>query len=341
MMIQRDSDSQRGVQAEMNQPLPVGGGPSRHPLIVIFIPNRPFFGATLVFVPSLLHLREQYPQARLVVLANHGAGQLYKKWGLADDVLRYDRKGGDPWGVFGQSLDWRPDVVINCRPRSTRIHAWTMLIPTPRRLCFTHGLGKVLDRQGRKWDTSRYKALTYLGLVGAGWHNHQGDLLRNWSFIGDKVTNSGGLTIVPSGSSVEKKWPLASYRQLAERWRFEMGTGVQVLVGPDDPEIREWAATVPWIEVVTGGFQAEARALHSAAAVVGNDCGPNHVAQLMDRPRVVIFPSWGNPAEWFRPSPHAEMHMPAKGGVIADVSVDEVWASLKNVCAVNLSPLIE
>lgn len=304
----------------------------RRPVVLVVLPNRPFFGASLVLVPALLHLRRRHPGAQFVALANHGTATLFERWGLVDSVWRHDRKGGEPFSTFRRTLGLRPRLVVNCRPRSTRLHLWTWLLRTKERRCFAHGLGGWIDADSRPWDTTRYKALTYLGLVGAGWHDHPGDLLADWALV-PAVPSSGALVLVPSGSSDNKKWPLSHYLDLALRWRGTGAGPVQVLAGPGDPEVVAWLATpavvAAGITRVQGGFSAEAAAIRAAAVVVGNDCGPNHVAQLMDRPRVVLFPQGGGPGEWFRPGERAEFILPTTP--LQEVPVETVWSTVQRV----------
>ncbi|MBA3698669.1 MAG: hypothetical protein H0W78_07435 [Planctomycetes bacterium] len=304
----------------------------RRPIVVVVLPNRPFFGASLVLVPALLHLRRCHPAARFVALANHGTGALFERWGLVDEVWRHDRTGGEPFATFRRTLNLRPTLVVNCRPRSTRLHLWTMLMRARERRCFAHGLGGWIDADSRPWDSNRYKALTYLGLVGAGWHDRQGDLLTDWKMV-PQVAPSGALVLVPCGSSPQKKWSLEKYLELAVRWRRSHGGPVQVLAGSDDPEVVTWVATPEvqeaGITLIRGDLPVEAAALRAAAMVVGNDCGPNHLAQLMDRPRVVLFPMNGCPAEWFRPGARAEYILPH--GPLQEVSTDTVWSAIQKV----------
>lgn len=304
----------------------------RRPVILVVLPNRPFFGASLVLVPALLHLRRQHPGARFVALANHGTSVLFERWGLFDAVWRHDRQGGEPFAAFRRTLGLRPILVVNCRPRSTRLHLWTLLMRTKQRRCFAHGLGGWIDSDSRPWDKTRYKAFSYLGLVGAGWHDHPGDLLADWAML-PPASPSGALVLVPCGSSARKKWPLSRYLDLALHWRRSCAGPVQVLAGPGEPEVMDWLSTPAVIEAgimhVKGDLSVEAAALRAAAVVVGNDCGPNHLAQLMDRPRVVLFPTSVSAGEWFRPGERAEYIAPT--GSLSELPVDVVWAAVQRV----------
>jgi hypothetical protein len=301
-------------------------------VVLVVLPNRPFFGASLVLVPALLYLRRHHHGARFIGLANHATSSLFKRWELFDEVWRHDHEGGEPVRAFFRTLKLSPVLLVNCRPRSTRVHLWSLLLRAKRRRCFAHGLGHWIDADSRPWDHNRYKALTYLGLVGAGWQDVSGDLLADWSMI-PPVAPSGALMLIPSGSQARKKWPLSRYLELAIRWRQDYGTPVQVLAGPDDPEVLVWAATTAAMEagitLVKGGLPVEAAAIRAAAVVVGNDCGPNHIAQLMDRPRVVLFPPGNAPKEWFRPGSRAEYVSPS--GPLADVAPEVVWQAVRRV----------
>jgi len=83
-----------------------------------------------------------------------------------------------------------------------------------------------------------------------------------------------------------KQWPLEYYARLAERLRREAGVPL-VLNGP--PAERETLAAVAGTLLHLSSIEGLIDATRRAAAVVGVDSGPLHVAAALNRPGVAIF----------------------------------------------------
>jgi heptosyltransferase-1 len=81
-----------------------------------------------------------------------------------------------------------------------------------------------------------------------------------------------------------KQWPLENYGELARRIRRELGMTL-VLNAPSEAAIPETDDAVVHVSGVAGLIWATRR----AAAVVGIDSGPTHLAAALDRPGVALF----------------------------------------------------
>jgi heptosyltransferase I len=81
-----------------------------------------------------------------------------------------------------------------------------------------------------------------------------------------------------------KQWPMESYRALAARLRDELGTAL-VLNGPPGAEFGEMGSAVAHYSGLPGLIDATRR----AAAVIGVDSGPLHLAAALRKPGVAIF----------------------------------------------------
>ncbi len=101
----------------------------------------------------------------------------------------------------------------------------------------------------------------------------EGDLLP-----GDFVLAS------PLAGWMSKQWPMGHYRVLASRLRSELGIPL-VLDGPPGADFAAAEAAVPHHSSLPGLIYATRR----AAAVVGVDSGPLHLAAALGRPGVAIF----------------------------------------------------
>ena len=95
-----------------------------------------------------------------------------------------------------------------------------------------------------------------------------------------------------------KQWPLAYYAALAVRVRADLGMAL-VLDGP--PSAAAELAQVAGAEAHSSGLPGLIHATRRAAAVVGVDSGPMHLAAALGRPGVAIF----GPTDPARNGPYA------------------------------------
>jgi heptosyltransferase-1 len=83
-----------------------------------------------------------------------------------------------------------------------------------------------------------------------------------------------------------KQWPIEFYRALARRLNEELGVAL-VLNGP--PGATGALAQVPGAFVFASGLSGLIHATRRAAAVLGLDSGPTHLAAALGKPGVAIF----------------------------------------------------
>jgi heptosyltransferase I len=94
-----------------------------------------------------------------------------------------------------------------------------------------------------------------------------------------------------------KQWPMACYRELATRLRRELNLPL-VLDGPQGADFAEARPALPHHSSIPGMIYATRR----AAAVVGVDSGPLHLAAALGKPGVAIF----GPTDPARNGPYGE-----------------------------------
>ena len=116
--------------------------------------------------------------------------------------------------------------------------------------------------------------------------------------IAAKVTGDF-ILLNPAGGWVTKLWPAENYGRLAERIWNELGLASIVTTAPDEKalaaRVKEFSgnAEVILAEPSLKGFYELAK---KAAAYVGGDTGPTHIAVAAGAPIVGIF----GPTEWWR-----------------------------------------
>ena len=90
----------------------------------------------------------------------------------------------------------------------------------------------------------------------------------------------------PLGGWTAKQWPMESFRTLARRLRDELGLAL-VLNGPPEAAPLLGYVREAWVHV--SGLPGLIDATRRAAAVVGIDSGPLHLAAALGRPGVAIY----------------------------------------------------
>jgi heptosyltransferase-1 len=147
----------------------------------------------------------------------------------------------------------------------------------------------------------------------------------------------------PLAGWVSKQWPMDHYRALAVRLRNELGIPL-VLDGPPGANFAAAEAAVPHHSTLAGLIHATRR----AAAVVGVDSGPLHLAAALGRPGVAIFgptdPARNGPyGDSFRVLRTAAVQTTYKRGGAIDpsmqnISPDEVFQALKATMRAHRRP---
>lgn len=104
---------------------------------------------------------------------------------------------------------------------------------------------------------------------------------------------AGALVVQRGAGAPAKRWQVEGFARVAAWWRERGGTVID-LAGPAEYDCPPLAGAAvvrerPLVEVV--------RVLAGAAAFVGNDSGPSHLAGSLDLPGVVLFGPT-DPARW-------------------------------------------
>ncbi len=150
------------------------------------------------------------------------------------------------------------------------------------------------------------------------------------------------LALHPGSGALRKCWPVERFRELGLAARRALGLAPVALVGPVElesrPELRDLfrASGVPVVEALS--LPRLAGLLRAAAAYVGNDSGPSHLAAAVGTQTVAIF----GPTDPARFGPRGlrvrvVARPPAQGGLEA-IPVADVLAALAPIVKVPCVP---
>jgi len=231
----------------------------------------PGWQVTWVVEPRWAPLLEANPFVDRVVLLDRGTGAgLARAW-------RELREGRFDFAVDFQGLI--KSALVACAARTERIYGFDRTLAREPLAAMFYS-DKVLARSIHRVDRN----LELAAAAGASTALHAFPLPPGRA-EGELPTGAFVLASPLSGWRA-KQWPLDYYARLAERLRREGGVPL-VLNGP--PSVRKTLAgvtgAVPHFSSIEGLIDATRR----AAAVVGVDSGPLHVAAALGRPGVAIF----------------------------------------------------
>lgn len=145
--------------------------------------------------------------------------------------------------------------------------------------------------------------------------------------LGSQRNPQGPIVIHPGGGSVKKCWPADRFIELAERLRAA-GRPVRVLIGEVEQE--RWPADLiarfqAVADVQTPGDLLDLlQQITPAAAFIGNDSGPGHLAGILGVPTLSLFGQESKVQRWKPLGPHVRvLHRP-----LEELGVGEVMEGL-------------
>ncbi|HPF69189.1 MAG TPA: glycosyltransferase family 9 protein [Candidatus Krumholzibacteria bacterium] len=310
--------------------------------IVVLGPNKPFWGAGLVQLPFYAALRRACPGAEVTVVSPVPQASLFVDLGLADHLEVIDRRRLGP--TLAAVRRAHPDLVLSLRDRSLQANLAAALSGARRRAGFDRPLNRLLLGRTAPVDTGRYMAFRYLGVLEAAGIRHHGldDLADLFPPVPVDLPRGHPLFVfMPGGGQPEKRWGIANFLRLAELLgRSHAGAVFVFVLGPDERgDLPAIEAGLPasrrrvLLEQPAGAIVAAARA---ARAVVANDCGPSHLAQLCGVPYVGLFGAFDahtdrRIAEWFHRHERARVLVPAAGAPLTALPPEAVARAVAEI----------
>lgn len=278
--------------------------------IVVFLHNRPYFGAQLVHIPFLVMLRQQHPNATLVGVSKNNSAKLLADAGFLDTLEVVEGKE--------QLLllkKYRFDVGFNLRPSSIGVAMQMLLLKIPRRIGFRK-MG-ALYNESATLDLAIYRASLFLKLLNENSSLSAVPYLKE-NVIHDDVEDS--ILLVPGAGGEEKKWPLEKYISLANQFVENGETKVCFITGPQEIKEQGFLESKGFKVFHSPDLKLLFSLVASCKVFISNDCGPSHVAHILGVNQVVIFKEFL--PEWFLKRENSTYLASPTG--VASITVDEV-----------------
>jgi ADP-heptose:LPS heptosyltransferase len=309
--------------------------------IAVFLQNRARLGTLVCHIPLISSLRRHYPRARLAIVAPFAEAGLLVGDGLADALVRWPRH---PWAQVRVVRGLAADVLITLRPASTFITLLIGLSGARHRLGFETPLARWLFSAVRPRDLTIYRPCNYLRLVEPlGVRPALSAYLRDAAARVPPAIDGRDeyVCLMPGGASPFKLWGIDNFLALAALIRAARpAVRFAFILGPGERALRAaiLAAPVAAASTIldTPSLATIAQVVLASRATVANDCGPSHVAQLLDGPYVAVFANHRGQAEritrqWFHPRPGARWVSGPAGTPITEVAPAAVYRALAAV----------
>ncbi|MCA2016631.1 hypothetical protein LDJ79_10960 [Vibrio tritonius] len=264
--------------------------------IAVFNVGRKCFGNTILQIPFFIGLKKKYPGCHITLFTSQETSQVLLFDGCIDEIIS-DRK----LSLFNLTNKLRKgnfDSVFNLRRTSGRIHLSCFLSGVKDRYAYTtSSVYEPIYRYNKviKKGTS-YPALAYMSLLNSVLNsNYDTDIIKE---IGSSDGQPKSLTLLPGGSSEQKKWPIEKYldatRQLlSDTSGSEKIEQVNIVLGPQEEEylsqIPESIGVVPVRIHKQPNVKQLVELASQSVLALSNDCGPGHIFQMSKVPMVVLF----------------------------------------------------
>ena len=236
-------------------------------------------------LPAAAALRRSFPQAHLTWLIEPRWRPLLDGSGVVDEIAEFDRTGGvaGMWRSAHRLRGFEFDLGIDFQGLIKSAVAMRVAGPLKRwgRREAREGAAKLFYTDIAETPANVHIVEQHLDLVRAA---GAGELEVAFPLPAGKPEGNlpGGRFVLasPLAGWTSKQWPIKSYAELASLLDHELGVPLVLNVPPGVP-----VAGAAHVSGIAGLIDATRR----AAAVVGVDSGPLHLAAALAKPGVAIF----------------------------------------------------
>lgn len=318
-------------------------------------------GDVVMSLPALRAIRERFPFAQITVAVGKPGKELLSLTGYANEILEVDRvalRDGPTLISIGRILKFVAQVRKAKFDFVIDLHSYYetnllgFLSGAPHRLYSRRSTNRSLDflanfkprpvQESEKTHlVDRYlDVVKPLGIQNAPrtpvLKTSTADVSSVDALLKKEHAQSGELLagIFPGAGNSSRLWPLEHFAELADHLRRNDRVRIIVFAGPEErqmvPEMRKLfpAGTILFDRLTIPQLAA---ALARLTLFVSNDTGPVHIAAAVGTPVIVIMD---------RPDPHCftpigDQHRPVYGSSIANISVENVYKTAREILGMN------
>ena len=265
-------------------------------------------------LPLLCGLKKHYPDAEITIWSKTPNHRVLLGFNAADKVELY--KGDSIFRLISRLRKNHYDMIYNIYSGSEKVHLATAFSGAKKRFGFSdHKWVSVFyDHYMTLQKGERYIAFNNLALLNEIEKTHfKPNVIE---YLKEKSGNKKPgktITIVPGGGAGEyKRWDIHNYCTTVQKILGQCSdvSSVQFVLGPDERS---------FIDIIKSQIPPELTAIYDTPSipelirlatqsdlVIGNDCGPTHIFQMMESPLIMLwgwkdykYSPFGTMCEWF------------------------------------------
>jgi ADP-heptose:LPS heptosyltransferase len=293
-------------------------------LLVITLSN---IGDVVMTTPVIVALRQQYPDARIDIVTDARAAELFEHMSGRDTLFLKDKQAG--WRGTARLVKQlrlrRYDLVVDLRTDGL-----TLLLRARNRL----------TRRGSR-PRGQHAVQRHFGVIAAYEGLRDIPATTLWlaqsehNYATSRLSGLPGqcwLALGPGARWAPKRWPVESFCALVERLQSRFDAVVLLGSADDSAACRELADSLalPCLNLAGETTLLQAAAvLQRCGLFIGNDSGLGHIAAARNTPTLTLF----GPGEQLRYHPWHERArwLQSDSGDITDVTVDAVVAEAARI----------
>ncbi len=308
--------------------------------VVVFAPNKKFFGANILQIPFFQHLRKGYPNARITIWSPEKASAMMLNLNLADELLLYNG-WPDYFRISRNLLKLKPDVVFNLRMFSEGMNLLTGISMAKLRVGFiTSSPFRFLLNGKVQRNDQTYMALLYLDLLKpTGIHPlFFFEDIRKYDLDSKlKIPDRERIVcLMPGGGEGEhKRWGIDNFCKLGRLILKKFPKVYLIFVlGPQESDfgaiISDHFLESNHLVLINGSLADIVKISKMSQVTIANDCGPSHIAQMCGNNYIGIW-GWKNQhplqriINWTYAKPNSVHIVAEEGTDIKQISPVEVF----------------
>ncbi len=287
----------------------------------IMVRSTNWVGDAVMTTPAMGTIREAFPDAEIVVVANPLVSELFTSHPYCDRVIVFDKKGPHKGfaGLWKFACELRQEKFDLAILLQNAIEAALMAtlagIPRragyrtdARRLLLSHGV-PVGPIEKKMHHTDYYQnMLECLGLKGGDGNLHLACTEDELDWAREKLGAGDWVAINPGAAyGSAKRWFPERFAETADGLVSEYGVNIVLTGGPGEKEIGQDIAAAMSAKPLNLIGQTSVRQLMAVLAsvrlLVSNDSGPMHVGAAFGVPIVAVF----GPTDHTTTSPKADI----------------------------------
>lgn len=265
-------------------------------------------GDAILLLPAIEAVRNEYPNAKITILAEKRNREAFSLSSKIDEVLCYDR----PSDLISV-LKGRYDLVIDTEQWYRLSSVIAFLTRAPLRIGFATNERKKLFTTAVTYDENDYELLSFLKLISSLCHGDplipsdpflhlSDDALQKVRSLLKSFEHKKIVVIFPGGSIPEKKWGDENFSSLSKALS-EKGYGIVIIGGKAEMNSGNKIATRQTDALNFCGLLSlteTAAVIQQAALLITGDSGIMHVAYGAGAKTLSLFGP-GNEKKWAPP----------------------------------------